>query len=108
MLRVALAKYRVKQHKVATPYYPQTSRQVEISNREIKAILSKTVNASRKDYSRKLDGALSAYRIAFKTLIGMSLYQLVYGKACHLRIELEHKALWALKWLNLNWNKLRI
>ena len=45
-----LTKYGVK-HKVATPYHPQISGQVEISNRELKAILEKTVNASRKDWS---------------------------------------------------------
>ncbi|PHT44711.1 hypothetical protein CQW23_13869 [Capsicum baccatum] len=62
------------------------------------------VNANRKDWSRKLDDALWAYRTAFKMPIGMSPYQLVYGKACHLPIELENKALWVLKRLNLNWD----
>ncbi|CAM8934139.1 unnamed protein product [Rhodiola kirilowii] len=85
-----LRKYGVS-HKVATPYHPQTSGQVEISNREIKAILEKTVGSSRKDWSSKLDDALWAYRTAYKTPIGMSPYRLIYGKPCHLPVELEYK-----------------
>ena len=61
-----LKKHGVK-HKVATPYHPQTSGQVELSNREIKAILEKTVRMTRKDWSAKLNDALWAYRIAYKT-----------------------------------------
>ncbi|CAM9000253.1 unnamed protein product [Rhodiola kirilowii] len=96
-----LCKYGVS-HKVATPYHPQTSGQVEISNREIKAILEKTVGSSRKDWSSKLDDALWAHRTAFKTPIGMSLYRLIYGKSCHFPIELEYKAMWAIKFLNMD------
>jgi len=78
-------------HKVATPYHPQTSGQVEVSNRQIKAILEKTVSISRKDWSTKLDDALWAYRTTYKTPIGMTPFKLIYGKSCHLPVELEHE-----------------
>nr|GEY07498.1 reverse transcriptase domain-containing protein [Tanacetum cinerariifolium] len=73
-----MAKYGVT-HRLSTAYHPQTSGQ-----------------------SDKLEDALWAFRTAFKTSVGCTHYRLVYGKACHLPLELEHKAYWALKYVNFD------
>ena len=96
-----LAKYGVK-HWVSLAYHPQSNGQAKVSNREIKKILKKTVNGTRKDWANKIDDSLWAYRTAFKTPLGMSPYKIVYGKACHLPLELEHKAYSATRMLNMN------
>nr|GEU46770.1 reverse transcriptase domain-containing protein [Tanacetum cinerariifolium] len=94
-----MLKYGVT-HRLATAYHPQTSGQVEVSNHGLKRILERTVGKNHASWSDKLDDALWAFRTAFKTPIGCTLYKFVYEKACHLPIELEHKAYWALKHCN--------
>nr|GEU55156.1 hypothetical protein [Tanacetum cinerariifolium] len=84
------------------PVSPQTSGHVEESNRSLKHIIERTVGENRASWSDKLDDALWAFRTAYKTPIGCTPYKLVYGKACHLSIELEHKAYWALKHANFD------
>ncbi|GJW35078.1 reverse transcriptase domain-containing protein [Tanacetum coccineum] len=86
-----ILKYGVT-HRLSTAYHPQTSGQVEVSNRGLKRILERTVGKNRASWSDKLDDALWAFRATFKTPIECTPYKLVYGKACHLPIELEHKA----------------
>ncbi|XP_028074064.1 uncharacterized protein LOC114276476 [Camellia sinensis] len=92
-------------HKVGTPYHPQTSGHVEVSNREVEHILEKTVRPDMKDWSTRLVDALWAYCTAYKTPIGMSPYRVVFGKPCHLPVDLEHRALWAFKKFNFDMAK---
>nr|GFB73354.1 reverse transcriptase domain-containing protein [Tanacetum cinerariifolium] len=89
-------------HRLATAYHPQTSGQVEVSNRGLKCILERKVEENRASWPDKLDDALWAFRTAFKTLIGCTPYKLVYGKLYHLPIALEHKGYWALKHVNFD------
>nr|GEY74923.1 reverse transcriptase domain-containing protein [Tanacetum cinerariifolium] len=96
-----MSKYGVT-HCLSTAYHPQTSGQVEVSNQVLKRILERTVGENRTSWSEKLDDALWAFRTAYKTPIGCTPYKLVYGKSCHLPIELEHKAYWALKHVNFD------
>ncbi|GKC32780.1 reverse transcriptase domain-containing protein [Tanacetum coccineum] len=87
-------------YRLSTAYHPQTSGQVEVSNRGLKRILE--MGENRASWSDKLDDALWAFHTAYKTPIRYTPYKLVYGKACHLPIELEHKAYWALKHANFD------
>nr|GFA29987.1 reverse transcriptase domain-containing protein [Tanacetum cinerariifolium] len=90
-----MLKYGVT-HRLSTAYHPQSSGQVEVSNRGLKRVLERTIGENCASWSDKLDDVLWAFRTAYKTPIGCTPYKIVYGKACHLPIELEHKAYWAL------------
>ena len=75
---------------------------MELSNRELKSILEELVDRSRKDWSLKLDDALWAYGTAYKISLGTTPYQLVFGKSCHLPVEMEHKVYWTIRTLNFD------
>ncbi|GJR25348.1 reverse transcriptase domain-containing protein [Tanacetum coccineum] len=96
-----LQKYEVT-HKLSTAYHPQTNEQTEVTNRDIKRILERSVRYNLKNWSEKLDDALWAFRTAYKTPTGCTPFRLVYGKACHLPVEIKHKAYWALKQCNMD------
>ncbi|GKC12102.1 reverse transcriptase domain-containing protein [Tanacetum coccineum] len=96
-----MSKYGVT-HRLATAYHPQTSGQVEVSNHGLKCILERTVREKCASWSDRLDNALWAFRTAYKIPIGCTPYKFVYEKSCHLPIELEHRAYWALKHANFD------
>nr|GEY87095.1 hypothetical protein [Tanacetum cinerariifolium] len=84
-----MAKYEFT-HRLSTANHPQTSGQVEVTNHRLKRILERTMGENHASWSDKLEDALWAFRTAFKTSIGCTPYRLVYDKACHLPLELEH------------------
>ncbi|XP_023742449.1 uncharacterized protein LOC111890577 [Lactuca sativa] len=94
-------------HRFSTSYHPQTSGQTEVTNWALKRILERSVGGNQKEWSDKLDDALWAFQTAFKAPIGTTPYRLVYGKNCHLPVEIEHKAYWALKMCNFELAELR-
>nr|GEU98304.1 reverse transcriptase domain-containing protein [Tanacetum cinerariifolium] len=96
-----MSKYGVTR-RLSTAYHPQTSGQVEVTNRGLKRILKRTIGENHALGIDKLEDALWAFRTAFKTPIGCTPYRLVYGKSFHLPLELEHKAFWALKHANFD------
>ncbi|GJW56093.1 reverse transcriptase domain-containing protein [Tanacetum coccineum] len=97
----ALQKYGVT-YKLSTAYHPQTNGQIEVTNRSIKRILERSVGYNPKNWSEKLDDALWAFRTAYKMPTGCTPFKLVFGNACHLPVEIKHKAYWALKQCNID------
>nr|GEV38903.1 DNA-directed DNA polymerase [Tanacetum cinerariifolium] len=83
-----------------TPRAINNDRGMHFCNDHFAKAMLKTVAENHASWSDKLDDALWAFRIAYKSPISCTSYKLVYRKACHLPIELEHKACWALKHAN--------
>ncbi|GJX86479.1 reverse transcriptase domain-containing protein [Tanacetum coccineum] len=100
-LEKALQRYGVT-HKLSTTYHPQSNRKTEVTNRAIKRILERLVGYNPKDWLKKYNDALWAFRTAYKTPTRCTPFRLVYGKACHLPVEIEHKAYLALKQCNMD------
>ncbi|RDY05726.1 gag-pol, partial [Mucuna pruriens] len=99
-----LEKYGVV-HRIAIAYHPQTNGQAEVFIREIKKILQKLTNPDRKDWSHHLEDPLWPHRTAYRTPLGMSPYWIFFGKACHLPVELEHRAYWVVKKCNMAYDQ---
>nr|GEZ18816.1 reverse transcriptase domain-containing protein [Tanacetum cinerariifolium] len=79
-----------------------SDRGTHFCNNQFTKVMQMTVGENHVSWSDKLDDALWVFRTAYKTPIGCTPYKLVYGKACHLPVELEHKAYWALKHANFD------
>ncbi|GJS98043.1 reverse transcriptase domain-containing protein [Tanacetum coccineum] len=85
-----------------TPRAIISDRGTHFCNDQFAKVMSKMVGENRASWSDKLDDALWAFCTAFKTPIGCTPHKLVYGKSCHLPIELEHTTYWALKHANFD------
>nr|GEU32983.1 reverse transcriptase domain-containing protein [Tanacetum cinerariifolium] len=96
IMEKTMKRYRVNHH-FSTSYHPQTSGQVENTNKALKRILEKAVKDNPAIWSRELDDALWAFQIAYKTPTGTIPYKLIYGKNCYLLFEIEYCAYWTLK-----------
>eukprot|EP00253_Pinus_taeda_P027379 PITA_27379 len=101
MIEELLSHHKIK-HRTSTPYHPQANGQAEVTNRALENILTKLVSRSRKDWAERLVEATWAYNTTWKTTIGFTLYELVYGKKALLSIEFEYNTLRMVAQLDLD------
>nr|GEU60709.1 reverse transcriptase domain-containing protein [Tanacetum cinerariifolium] len=78
IMEKTMKRYEVN-HRFSTSYHPQTSGQVENTNRALKRILEKTVKDNPTIWSRKCNDALWAFHTSYKTPTRTTPYKLVYG-----------------------------
>ena len=65
--------------KKSTPYHPQANGQDESTNKILKTVLTKIVSESKTDWELKLHSVVWAYKVAYKTAIGTTPFNMVYG-----------------------------
>jgi hypothetical protein len=80
-------------HRKSTPYHPQANGQVEVTNKDLENILTKTMSMNKKYWSKKLTEATWAYNITWKTTTGITPFELVYGKKAMFPIEFKYHTL---------------
>ena len=100
-LQKVLEHYGVR-HKVPTTILKLMVRQRFLTRKLRRFWKKQYLLPKRIGWSNKLDEALWAYKTTFKTPTSLSPFQLIYGEAYHLLVELEHKAYWAIKFLNFD------
>jgi len=103
LIKDLLAHHRIR-HRTSTPYHPQANGKVEVTNRALEGILTKVVSSNRKDWADRLVEATWAYNTTWKTTIGFTPYELVYGKKDLLSIEFEFNTLRMAAQLDLDLN----
>jgi len=89
-------------HRKSSPYHPQVNGQVEVTNREIEAILTKIENVHKEDWTSRLIEVVWAYWTTWKKTTRFTPFDLVYGKLAMLPIEFDHKTLCTTLELNIN------
>ncbi|XP_057856919.1 uncharacterized protein LOC131066224 [Cryptomeria japonica] len=92
LITALVNKYNIR-HRKSTPYHPQANGQAEITNRDLESILTKIVSLHRKDWSSRLFEVVWAYQTTWKTTIGFTPFEVVYGTKAMMHVEFEHKTL---------------